>query len=206
MNDRFHCTIACTVLLATACSAIAPKHDIPAKPDYVRAGIEVGDRVEVTTNSGETASLVITSVENDRLVGEQKTFRLSELAKITKRSWDTPRHPCEGEQPPGCSIPGVLTILSDVADDYSEQFHRSCVTHDFCYANGFATYGATREQCDENFLSNMQKECKGPGGLGVLDVEAFATCQVVAQQIYDIVRTYGEKHYKMSTSTYCEYR
>ena len=193
-------------LFATACSAVTPKHEIPIRPDYIRAGIKVGDRVDVTTQSGETASLVIKSVEKDALVGEQKSYRFSELAKITKRSWDPPRHPCEGNKPLGCSIPQVLTVFSDAAEEYSDRFHDACVTHDLCYANGFATYSATREECDEIFQANMQAECKGPGGLGILEPEAFATCRLVAQQIYDIVRTYGKKHYKLSTSTYCEYR
>ena len=193
-------------LFLTGCGAIAPAHDIPVSRDHIHAVVQPGDRIDVITRSGERESMVVKSVENDALVGEHKTYRFSELSQISKRSFEPPKHPCEGPQPPGCSIPALLTTFSDFADDYADKFHGACVTHDFCNAHGFATYGADRDECDQNFLANMRLECKGVAGLGVLDVEEFAECQLVAQQIYDTVRLYGEPHYRLADSAYCEYR
>jgi coproporphyrinogen III oxidase len=108
--------------------------------------------------------------------------------------------------PVGCSIPEVVLILSERYKQQADKFHPACVTHDFCYRHGFATYGTTREECDTAIYDDMKKACKGLGGLGVLDVKEFGVCQVAANQTYEAIRRHGEKHYQTTTSTNCEYR
>lgn len=90
-------------------------------------------------------------------------------------------HPCGGGLPVGCSIPEVILLLSGEYEQQAEKFHPACVTHDFCYRHGFATYGATREECDAIIYDDMKKTCEGAGGLDVFD-------------------------FRTTTSTYCEYR
>ena len=94
-------------------------------------------------------------------------------------------------------------------DEYKEQaakFHPACVTHDFCYRHGFATYGDTREKCDEIFLADMKKTCGKLGPLSVMDAKNFSICRVAAEQTYNAVRLKGEPHYRTTMSTYCEFR
>ncbi len=40
----------------------------------------------------------------------------------------------------------------------------------------------------------------------MIDIQGFATCQLAANQTYEVVRRRGEKHFQSTTSTYCEYR
>jgi coproporphyrinogen III oxidase len=108
--------------------------------------------------------------------------------------------------PVGCSIPEVVLLLSGDYEEQAEKFHPACVTHDFCYRHGVATYGVTRDECDTAFYDDMKKTCKGLGGLGVLDIQGFGTCQLAANQTYEAVRRRGEEHFQTTTSTYCEYR
>ena len=82
----------------------------------------------------------------------------------------------------------------------------ACVTHDFCYRHGFATYGLAREQCDAEFLQDMKQACGGFGGLGRLDAKEYGICQLAASQTYETVRRKGEPHFRTTGSTYCEYR
>ena len=67
-------------------------------------------------------------------------------------------------------------------------------------------YGATREECDDTFYDIMKTACGGTFGLFVLDFEQAAICNLAARQTFNGVRTYGEKHYKSTGSSYCEYR
>ena len=82
--------------------------------------------------------------------------------------------------PTGCSIPEVVLLLSTEYVRQAEKFRAACVTHDFCYRHGLATYGATHAECDLVFYDDMKKACKGTGVLGLLDVEEFGKCQLAA--------------------------
>jgi coproporphyrinogen III oxidase len=115
-------------------------------------------------------------------------------------------HPCGGSLPVGCSIPTAVVVLIEAYEEQAEKFHGACVIHDFCYRHGAATYDLSREECDQEFYEGMKAACSGLGGLGILDPEDFAKCQLAANQTYEAVREHGEKHYQSSTSTVCEYK
>lgn len=188
------------------CSHIVPSHDIRAKPEFIRAGVQVGDSVEITTKDGEYREFIVEDVGTDTIVGPAETIRFSEIQSLVKRSWKEPAHPCGGGTPVGCSIPQVVLILSEDYQQQAEKFHPACVTHDFCYRHGFATYGATREECDAAIYADMKKACGGMGGLSVIDVQEFSVCKFAANRTFEAVRRHGEKHFQTATSTYCEYR
>ncbi len=198
-------------LLVLTCCAIgacswAPLHDIRPRADYITAGVQVGDKVEIETKGGEKFIFEVTEVSASAVVGEKEQVAFSDIAKIGKRSWSEPTHPCGGGQPVGCSIPEVVLVLSEAYADQVEKFHSACVTHDFCYRHGLATYGTGREKCDKIFYEDMKKECDGPGMLDVLDVTNYGICQVAARQTFEAVRRYGEDAYRTTTSTVCDYR
>jgi len=63
-----------------------------------------------------------------------------------------------------CSIPSVLQALmfSRVASADSPvalQFRQGCVSHDYCYRHGSATYGYTQADCDFNLLEHSFRTC-----------------------------------------------
>ncbi|MGI9223039.1 MAG: hypothetical protein ACR2QX_01055 [Woeseiaceae bacterium] len=114
--------------------------------------------------------------------------------------------PCGGTEPLGCSIPDAVRVLSDDLLQQANKFHDACVLHDLCYRYGYATYDLSREDCDTEFYTEMKAACSGYGGLGMLDPEEFAKCQLAANQTYEAVREHGEKHFKTSPIAVCEYR
>jgi len=118
----------------------------------------------------------------------------------------TPPNPCGGTEPLGCSIPPAVLVASRDYEEQADKFHNACVTHDLCYRHGAATYGTTREECDDEFYENMKAACQGMAGLGVLDPADFAKCQVAALETYEAVREHGAKHFRAATSSYCDYR
>ena len=56
------------------------------------------------------------------------------------------------------------------------------------------------------FYDDMKKACGAKGVFGVLDIEDLGKCQLAASATYEAVRRYGEKYFRTTTSTYCEYR
>jgi len=198
--------LTCFAIGAYGCSAVTPSHDIRVKPEYIQAGVQTGDRVEITTKDGKYREFVVEDVGANAVKGPAETIPFSEIQSIVKRSWQEPAHPCGGELPLGCSIPEVFLILSEEYAQQAEKFHPACVTHDFCYRHGVATYGVSREECDTAIYDDMKNACKGYGGLGVFDVKEFGICQFAANQTYEAIRRHGDKHFQTGTSTYCEYR
>lgn len=200
-------TIALTLMLVIVASCgWAPEHEIRPRPDFIQAGVEPGDTVEIETTDGETIEFEVTDVTADALEGDGRRVPYSEIAAISKRSWTEPRHPCAGTEPLGCSIPEVVLAVSEFHQEQKKKFHKPCVNHDLCYRNGYATYGIDRETCDAGFYEDMKQECAGGGGLDLLDIKALGLCQIAATQMYEAVRLYGEKAYRTTTSSYCEYR
>ena len=136
-----------------------------------------------------------------------KTIGAAALIMLIAACATTPEeHPCGGSLPVGCSIPTAVTVLLEPYQEQAEKFHGACVTHDFCYRHGAATYGLGREECDDEFYINMKAACSGFGNLGFLDPEGFAKCQLAALETYEAVRKHGEKHFQTTHSTVCEYR
>ena len=202
---RTHCLLILLSGFLASCSW-APLHDIRPRQDYITAGVQVGDRVEIETNDGKTVKFEVTEVSSTAVIGANQNILFTDIAKIGKRSWTEPVHPCGSSKPVGCSVPEVILVLSEEYSDQAKKFHPACVTHDFCYRHGFATYGIAREECDDVFYEDMKKECGGPGMLGTLDVTNYGICQLAAQQTYAAVRRYGEPAYQTITSTFCDYR
>ena len=194
-----------SMALLTACGW-APKHEIKPKPNYIQAGVQPGDTVEIETANGDKLEFEVKDVTADAVVGEQQRVPFSEIVAISKRSWTEPTHPCASAEPLGCSIPEVVLAMSELYKDQADKFHGSCVEHDLCYRNGYATYGIDRETCDTEFYENMKVDCKGRSGLDMLDPAQFGICQVAASQTYEAVRRFGEDAYRTTTSSYCEYK
>ncbi len=188
------------------CGRVTPSHSIPVRHDYIEAGIQAGDTIEVTMVDGELRTFEVVDVRSNAIVGPDGVISIGSIKSIVKRSWAVPGHPCGANEAVGCSIPEVVLLLSD---DYSEQagkFHPACVMHDFCYRHGHATYGDTREQCDKEFLEDMKEVCAGTSLLNLLDAKGFSMCRVAADQTYEAVRRNGEPHFRTSTSSFCEFR
>lgn len=198
-------SIACVCAIAVGCAPLTPSHDIPVRQEYIEAGIQVGDTVEVTLTDGEEITFEVVEIRLNAIEAPDRVIPIQDIQNIVKRSWQPPGHPCGENEPVGCSIPEVALLI----DDYSEQakkFHPACVTHDFCYRHGYATYGDNREKCDEIFFAEMKKACGGLGLLNYLDAKEYSICSVAAQQTYSAVRLKGEPHFRTTTSTHCEFR
>jgi hypothetical protein len=114
--------------------------------------------------------------------------------------------PCGDQEPLGCSIPIAIRSISSDYDAQADKFHEACVLHDLCYRYGAATYDLSRDKCDTEFHENMKLACEGPARLGLLNPEDFAKCRLAALQTYEAVRQHGEKHYRSTASSYCDYR
>ena len=193
------------IALASSCSIGTPKHDIPVRSEYIDAGVEVGDTLDITTKDGEEKTIVVVNVGMDYIEGEEGKIEISTIQKIVKRSFTEPGHPCGANEPVGCSIPEVVLLLSEKYEEQAAKFHPACVTHDFCYRHGYATYGVDRDQCDATFLAEMKTSCGGMKGIGFLDLEQFSICRIAADQTHAVVRLKGEQHFRTTTSSVCEY-
>ena len=189
-----------------ACAQIVPSHEIPAKPDHINAGIKVGDTVEILTKDGEFRRFVVTNVGANTIEGPSEIILFGDISSLVLRSFEAPTHPCAVGVTVGCSVPEIVLLLSSEFKQQAEKFHPACVTHDFCYRHGFATYGATREECDRIFHEDMKASCSGNSTLDLIDFEQSAICRIAADQTYNTVRRYGEPHYQTGSSSYCEFR
>ena len=205
---RLLCILTWSLLGASACT-LTPGHDVRVHPDYIRAGVQVGDRVEVTELDGSKHEFIVIEVANDALRGDGYRVEFADIGELRKYSWEPPAHPCGGGEPVGCSLPVVVRALSEYHNDYAQRFDPACVQHDFCYRHGYATYGTSREGCDESFYARMQQECGSVRFLDMLDVERtrrHTECKLAAEQFYLAVRRYGEEAYRTTGSTVCEYQ
>lgn len=197
-------SIIVALVIGNSCG-YAPAHEIQAKPKHIHAGVKPGDTIEVTTTDGVKSTIVVSEVRATAIAGEDRVILFRDIESISVRSWTVPEHPCGAGEPVGCSIPEVVLTLSSDYGNQAEKFHPACVTHDFCYRHGFATYGTDRDTCDNSFYEDMLQRCNSLGALSVLDVKEYAVCQAAALQTYEAVRRYGESAYRTTTSTVCEY-
>lgn len=205
-----HKALVVLVISALSACAYAPEKEIQAKPAHIEAAVEPGQLVVIETASGETKEFEVSTVGNGMLEGingEQVDY--SDIDRISIRTWKEPTHPCGAGRPVGCSIPQAVTAISGYYAGYKEKFHQACVQHDFCYRHGSATYGKIRQDCDDQFLRDMNQVCGDSGGiLGLLDADSYresAECRFAADQLYLAVQEYGEDAFLTTTSTYCEY-
>lgn len=198
------------VLFVVSCT---PAHNVKPLPDFVRTGIEVGDRVIVTSHAGEVSEFVVTENRVDTLIGEDIEIDLADAARIQVYGWERPDSPCGGDKPLGCSLPILISLASEEHAHYKEEFYDACAQHDYCYRHGFASYGLDRKACDTEFLQGMQALCpeaaKGTMGKVLQSVDGSTSsrgvCLRIADDYHAAVRRYGEKKFLSTTSTYCEY-
>jgi len=69
---------------------------------------------------------------------------------------------CSGDWLTGWLIAAPSCWLEDehCRKSAREQFRQACIRHDYCYRHGQATYGFSREDCDEQLGASMLKLCK----------------------------------------------
>jgi len=79
--------LACFAIGAYGCSAVTPSHDIRVKPEYIQAGVQTGDLVEITTKDGKQREFVVEDVGTNAIKGPSETIPFSEIQSIVKRSW-----------------------------------------------------------------------------------------------------------------------
>ncbi len=197
--------IATLCALVTGCASTIPAHPIPVRQDYVEAGVQPGDTIEVTLKNGEQQSFEVVDVRFNVIEGPDGVVEFADIESIVKRSRELPGHPCGGKEPLGCSIPDVVHILDDKFAAKTGKFHPACVEHDFCYRHGYTTYGETRKSCDEKFRNAMNDACGSFAGLNLFDLENHSHCKLAAEQMYNAVRLKGEPHFRVANSSFCEY-
>ena len=74
-----------TVLVVAAiCVACAPMHTVKPLPNFVEAAIEPGDKVRITTVSGEEIEMIVTEVDEKTLHGEERSIALIEITELKK--------------------------------------------------------------------------------------------------------------------------
>lgn len=203
-------------LLVLPMFACTPLQTVRPLPDFVALAIDLGDRVELITVSGDRFAFKVTQID-DRSIGSQNDLILfKEIDELYVRSRKRPVTPCGGIYAPGCSVPGkvkfferAVSVTTDSADvfgrtlgavaaswhsEFGETFFDACLQHDFCYRHGNKTYGRDKEGCDTEFYENMLALCENK------------TCEVAAKEFHWAVKEHAEDGaFQTTTSTYCEY-
>ena len=197
----------------TLCFGCAPTHNVKPLPDFVIKAIQPGDKVIVTTKTGETIQFVVSDVTNEMLIGENHRFALADVVALKKVAWKRPLSPCGGDKRLGCSVPLLVSLTSDVHEHYGRHFYDACAQHDYCYRHGFRTYGFGRDACDAEFLQNMRKTCPEPSRskfrkfLDAVSTEIGSrkTCLSTADQFHAVVQRTGASKFQTDASSFCEY-
>jgi hypothetical protein len=195
--------LTCLCLL----SACSQWWQVRPYPEFVLAEIKPGDKIRITTKKGLKADLVVIAVDRTQIVGADQSYPLNDIAKLEKRGKSPPANPCSPQKRLECSLPTTVELLHESQSYYKDYFYPSCEQHDYCYRHGNATYGVERVACDRQFLEDMQQQCS-PRKLSVflLDSESNpAECSAVALAYYQAVSKLGEKNFRTTGSTYCEY-
>lgn len=209
MNKIFRTLVLVSMLIPLGSCSYAPLQDVRTEPVFIDAGVAPGDQVVVETVDGEELEFEVERMSGEVIFGiNGEEIAYEDIEKLQKRSWEEPAHPCGAGRPVGCSIPQVLTAISGYYEGYQKKFHQACVQHDFCYRHGYATYGRIRQECDDGFFRDMNKECGDSSLLGILDTDGYrkkAECRIAAEQLYLAVQEYGEDAFQESSSTVCEY-
>lgn len=208
-----HTALLLLSILAVGAACSTQTHVVRPLPNFVTTAIEPGDTVIVTTHSHETVEFVVTAVSETALHGAERQIELTDIAELRKVSRERPPSPCGGEEALGCSVPLLVALASKEHAHYRNKFFAACETHDYCYRHGASTYGLDREFCDDEFLQNMQESCprSRDSTIGTIlevmndSVDSRTTCLRVAADFHLAARDFGEKHYQVGTSTYCEY-
>jgi hypothetical protein len=130
-----------------------------------------------------------------------------------------------------CSLPKVtdrLRILVGEGETFYRQMRAACNRHDFCYAQGGATYGLNRQACDKGFFADLLRECtliygdpadvtrggsaeEAPSGSEARRarakelLSAHANCRRQASLAYAALRVSGSDYFKNNYQPVCDY-
>jgi hypothetical protein len=100
----------------------------------------------------------------------------------------------------GCSGLGARVAAAFFVDPYffgsGGLFKDACITHDYCYQGGMATYGIDKNGCDSNFHDAMVKKCKSLWYLSFADPSFMPRCLGMAKAMYGAVAQFGDDSYK----------
>lgn len=91
-------------LAANGCSTMQPIDPASASP--LTSVVEAGDRVRITSHDGQVTSLVVESVENDRLSDGERTFMLDQVQQLEIRKVSPGRT---------LALVGIVTVAGLVA-------------------------------------------------------------------------------------------
>ena len=82
---------AILILIAVGgCAAVMPSHNIPVRPDYIGAGVQPGDTLEITTLDGEERTIEVLGVRTDAIEAADGDVAITDIRSIVKRSWTLP--------------------------------------------------------------------------------------------------------------------
>lgn len=207
---RFAAVMLVAVLVA-ACST--QKHTVKPLPDFVSIAIEPGDEVEIITHEGKMYGFEVTGVTEKAIFGDDRRVPLADIADLKRLGGKRPPSPCGGTKELGCSVPLLVSLASKEHKHYRDEFYDACAQHDYCYRHGSATYGVDRQHCDEEFYQNMKNTCPEQRSSTIAtifealgnDIESSLTCLRIATDFYNAAKDFGDKHFRTTHSTYCEY-
>ncbi len=196
--------IPLALLLLSAC---AQWWQVRPYPEFVDAEIRPGDTVRIETRAGERIKGPVTSVQQDRIVMDDRIILLADIKELEKQSENPPANPCSGSRPLGCSMPQWAAVLHDSQTRYREFFYPSCEQHDYCYRHGAVTYGKSKDVCDSEFLLDMQAQCQPDNITDVLlrAGDGYSSCGAIALEFYLAVQKYGAGAYQGQAGSYCAY-
>ncbi len=201
---RRSCPKLALVTLIAGCSGLPVSG--PATVEIAVADVQPGDVVQIETTDGSWLGFMVTGVTEATIVAAGTEVSVADIVALS-RVVDGDRPACGGHEPLGCSIPDMLSDIASYHNEYKGRFHGACTQHDLCYRHGHRTYRRTREVCDAAFHQAMKSVCTSSW----LDfdirkkLEQNARCLLVAEELYQGVRKYGEKHFRTGSSSYCEY-
>jgi hypothetical protein len=102
----------------------------------------------------------------------------------------------------GCSGIWARMIGGAIIDPYffgsGGIFKDACITHDYCYQGGLATYGIGKSGCDGNFHTAMLNKCKSLWYLSFVDPTFVPRCNRMADLMFSAVSAAGGPYYKSS--------
>ena len=193
------CRIFVLLAILAGCSVV-PTHEILPYPDHIQAGVNVGDRLRVTTRNGATREIVVTGMTADALLPASGPIPIDEIRRISTNAWSPPANPCDDDRPLGCSVHPAVKAVSEMHAEYTRELREPCTQHDYCYRYGYQTYGFERDDCDARFLEEMQAYCNIEHKIDIIE---RSECLSIASQMHSAVSGFGEEYFRKDA--YCEY-
>lgn len=83
---RMKCVLGCVLCLLTLAVTTACSYQtVATTSDGIRAVINVGDTVRVTTPSGQQSTFRVTEIDNESIAGEDERHMLTQVASLERR-------------------------------------------------------------------------------------------------------------------------